>query len=123
MSLDYKDKTIDWKGKPAATAVNYELIIAAILIAAGALIILWATFWMLITRDIQDMYRFALDYKERNGLDIVPFIAYPKSIILTWLSGTTSIFIGIIIARKELGPDKQEEEINEKVPKLRISRS
>lgn len=102
--MEYQGRIIDWKGKKtAAKTINYALGIAATLIAIGTIIILWATYWMLLTKSVHNIYRFTA-----SGVNI-PFleiIISPKKLIATWLSGAIVIFIGTAIARKELGPDE-----------------
>lgn len=99
--LEYQGRMIDWsKKKPTTKTINYVLGLAATLIATGTIIVLWATYWMLITKNI---HKFTA-----SGVDI-PFleiIMSPKKLILMWLGGATVILIGTAIARKELGPDE-----------------
>lgn len=80
----------------------------AILIAIGTLMFLWATSWG-VYYAISDNNDLAIAYSQINGIDLVPFldiVTSPRKLALIGLSGATSIFIGIAIARKELGPDK-----------------
>lgn len=102
--LEYQGRMIDWrKNKTAAKTINYALCIAATLIAIGMIVVLWATYWMFLTKSIHNIYKFTA-----SGVD-VPFleiIMSPRKLILMWLGGATVILIGTIIARKELGSDK-----------------
>ncbi len=104
--LEYKGKAIDWRRK-ATKIVSYELIgLAAILVAIGMIIVLWATYWMVITRNVQNLYQF---FGNQKGLNFIPFleiIISPKKLTLLWLGGATIILVGTVIARKELGPDE-----------------
>lgn len=102
--LEHNGREIDWRKNGSATkTINYMLGLAATLIATGMIVILWATYWMLVTKSVYNIYKFTA-----SGIDI-PFleiIISPKKLIATWLSGATIMFIGTAIARKELGPDE-----------------
>lgn len=99
--LEYDGRIIDWKERKVVKTINYMLGLAAILIATGMIVILWATYWTLVAEGVSR--GFATD---KAGIPLLETITSPEKLIATWFCGAIVTFIGTTIARKELGPDE-----------------